>query len=215
MTQTLTEPIEKLAKNPTDKISWILIIIAIAINLYQLWQNQRIQKTVEKFKNDLAKNQFKFTRYTELQIESLKNLYDKVVDFHFAFTGLTQPRYKTHNGLKDNIIFFQNNFDNMMAFSHKNKILLPEDFVVQLRIIHNKFDEIDAVCRTEFYKLNHLEDEKSSFNPEILYNNPIEEVESITMAVNRIYKSPVGASFESDILTFRNLIESYFKELVD
>lgn len=168
MPQTPTESIQKLIENPADKTSWILIIIAILINLYQLLQNKRLEKTLEKFKNDLAKNQFKFTRYTELQIESLKNMYDQVVEFHFAFTNLTQPRYKTHDSLKSNIILFQDTFNDMITFGHKNKILLPEDFVIQIRKIHLKFNKIDTLCRNEFYRLNQLEDDFNSFKPEIL-----------------------------------------------
>lgn len=215
MAQTLTDPIQKVVENPTDITAWILISIAIIISSFQVWQNIKIEKTVEKFKDDLAKSQYKFTRHTEMQIECLKNFYDQLVTFHFVFIDLIEPEFKTHRSLKSNILTFQDTFLNeVMTYSHRNKILLTDEIINQVRILHLKFKKIETLCRSEFDSLIRLEDYDRTDVPEYLYKTPKDEVEKIQLAINRIKQNPDTKSFEGDINTLRGLIETYFKKLV-
>nr|WP_294926681.1 hypothetical protein [uncultured Flavobacterium sp.] len=137
MAQTVTDPIQKVVEDPTDKTAWILICIAILINLYQLWQNKMIAKTVEKFKDDLVKSQYKFTRHTELQIECLKKYYDLIVTLHFSYQ-LFQNK-ENHDGFKKSIKQIQDDFLKVLFFSNRNKILLTAEILEQYRIVYTKF----------------------------------------------------------------------------
>ena len=102
-----TEYVKDILSDYKEHMSWILLVYAVITAIIQYYQNVRLAKKVEKYKNELAKNEIKFTRHTELQIETLKQLYDSVVKIHFSFTELKTPTDKTHEALHKNMKTFQ------------------------------------------------------------------------------------------------------------
>lgn len=210
-------PIE-LAKNVIvdykDDTSWILIIIVIASGIIQYLQNLSLAKTVETFKSDLSKKEIKFTRHTELQIECLIKMYDFVVSYHFSFCELSSPIYFTHDILKSNINIFQSNFLQTINYCHRNKILLTEEIIEQIRMIYEKFKRIEVLCRSEFEFLSQFEEQKGSIDPQILYGYADEEVLFIKSRVKKLNDDEDIKTYEEDIKKLRELIENYFKQLV-
>lgn len=122
--------------NYKDITSWILLGIILILTCINYFKELKLSKTVESFKADLTKKEIKFTRHTELQIECLKKLYDLVVSFHFSFLNFSEPPYKTHEWMLKNIRTLKTNFDSTLIFFHRNKILLTDEIIAQIGIIH-------------------------------------------------------------------------------
>ncbi|CAA0190002.1 conserved hypothetical protein [Tenacibaculum maritimum] len=60
---------------------YILIGFTIAIGLIQIIQSMWVNKKMERFKNDLKKSEIKFSKYNQLQIESLSKIYQLLTSF--------------------------------------------------------------------------------------------------------------------------------------
>ncbi|MCD0475410.1 hypothetical protein LPB87_13515 [Flavobacterium sp. EDS] len=214
MIETTTELAKNVIVDYKDVTSWILLLVLIVIGIVNYLKNISLTKAIETFKSDLTKKEFKFTRHAELQIECLKKMYDLVVSFHFSFTNLIAPSYKTHEDLQKNIESFQVNFLHVINYSHRNKILLTDEIVKQIRIIHEKFKKIDALCRLETGLLSEIEEHHGSSDPQVLYQTSEAEVEYIKLRIKKLNENVDVKFYEADIEKLRELIENYFKKLV-
>ncbi len=214
MTKSTPELIEDILGEYKEYMSWILLVFVIISALLQLFLNWLLASKIEKYKNDLTKGEIKFTRHTEMQIECLKKMYDILVTFHFSFSNLIKPPYLTHETLQNNIKSFQVNFLHTVNFCHRNKILLTDEIVKKIGIVHEKFNKIDVLCRLETDELSAIEDYFGSLEPQVLYKNPEDEVEYIKLRIIKLNENNDVKSYEADIKELRELIENYFKQLV-
>lgn len=214
MTDTPVEIAKNVIVNYKDITSWILIGIVIIIGIVNYRKDVLLSKKIESFKAELNKNEIKFTRHTELQIECLKKMYDLVVMFHFSFSNFSNPRYKTHEWLQKSIRTLETNFDNTIIFSHRNKILLTDSIIEQVGVIHEKFKKIEILCRKETDDLDEIENYHGTSDPQILYDTPEDEVNYIKGRIEKLNKNTDIQTFEADIKKLRSEIENYFKTLV-
>ncbi|MDR6760272.1 hypothetical protein J2Y38_000451 [Flavobacterium sp. 2755] len=218
MAKTTPELVEEILSNYKENMSWILLAFALLSTLVsttlQYFQNWKLSQKVEAYKNQLAKSEIKFTRHTELQIETLKQLYDLVVKIHFSFTELKTPMDKTHEALHKNMKTFQAVCYETAIYVHRNKILLTDDIMAQFRVFHNKYREIEKLCILESEELVRIEDINGSFDPQILYGSQERENEYINSRLQILNDNSDVSTFEDDILKLRELIENYFKKLV-
>lgn len=209
-----TEYVKDILSDYKEHMSWILLGYAVITASLQYYQNIRLAKKVEKYKNELAKNEIKFTRHTELQIETLKQLYDLVVKIHFSFTELKTPMDKTHEALHKNMKTFQAVFYETVIYTHRNKILLTDDIMAQFRIVHDKYRKLEKLCILESEELVRIEDTNGSYDPQILYGSQERENEYINSRLQMLNDNSNVSTFEDDISKLRELIETYFKKLV-
>lgn len=218
MSKTTPELVEEILSNYKENMSWILFTFALLSTLastaLQYFQNLKLSKKVEAYKNQLAKSEIKFTRHTELQIETLKQLYDLVVKIHFSFTELKTPMNKTHEALHKNMKIFQAVCYETVIYTHRNKILLTDDILDQFRVVHNKYREIEKLCILESEELVRIEDINGSYDPQILYGSQERENEYINSRLNMLNNNFNVSTFEDDISKLREIIENYFKKLV-
>lgn len=214
MTKTTPELVEEILSNYKENMSLILLSFALLSTLVsaalQYFQNWKLSEKVEAYKNQLAKSEIKFTRYTELQIETFKQLYDLVVKIHFSLLELKTPMDKTHEALHKNMKTFQAVCYENVIYFHRNKILLTDEF----RVVHNKFREIEKLCILESEELVRIEDINGSFDPQILYGSKEKENEYIKSRLKMLNDNSYVSTFEDDILKLREVIETYFKKLV-
>lgn len=218
MAKTTPELVEEILSNYKENMSWILFTFALLSTLastaLQYFQNWKLSEKVEAYKNQLAKSEIKFTRHTELQIETLKQLYDLVVKIHFSFTELKTPIDKTHEALHKNMKTFQAVCYEAAIYVHRNKILLTDDIMAQFRVVHNKYREIENLCILESEELVRIEDINGTVDPQILYGSKEREKEYINSRLQMLKGNSYVSTFESDILKLRELIEIFFKKLV-
>jgi hypothetical protein len=218
MAKTTPELIEEILSNYKENMSWILLTFAVLSTLVstalQYFQNLKLSKKVEAYKNQLAKSEIKFTRHTELQIETLKQLYDLVVKIHFSFTELKTPVDKTHEALHKNMKIFQAVCYETVIYTHRNKILLTDDILDQFRVVHDKYRKVEKLCILESEELVRIEDINGSYDPQILYGSQERENEYINSRLNMLNNNFNVSTFEDDISKLREIIENYFKKLV-
>jgi hypothetical protein len=198
--------------NYKDVTSWILLIILIIISIVNYKKNISLAKTVEKFKSDLTKKEIKFTRHTEMQIECLRNFYELAVTLHFSFINL-QVREEI-NSLKAAITDLNTNFQNLLFFSHRNRILLPEEIAKQYKIVNTKFNTLNSLSKKELSELFWLEERNLNANVESIYDDQKNEKTEVKKIITKLKTNTDVTDLEVEIQKLRRLIEDYFKQLV-
>lgn len=173
----------------------------------------RLSKNVEQFKNDLKRSEIKFGRFNELQIESLKRLYDQTVTFHFKYNNLVYPIFYTHDTLRTNLENFKREYNICMEYFHRNRIFLTDEIFLKIKDIETNFKIIRTIIDEEIKTIRGIEERNESINPIEIYNSSEDEVKNIKKRIE-ILKSKVGVlSFEMEIQGLRTATEVYFKEL--
>jgi hypothetical protein len=207
------EIIEDYFSEYKSHMIWILTVFAIISVLIQYWQNLNLSKKIEKYKNELRRDEIKFSRFNELQIESLKNLYDHIVTFHFKYIRLVNPPYYTHHSLKINIKSVKEEFLICMEYFHRNRIFLTDELISTIRILHNNFIIIETHLDNQWKDLLNLEENTGSSHPEHIYESASNEVRSIKNDITQLIAKDKVSLFEKDIIQIRDKTEKYFKEL--
>lgn len=214
MADTSIELAKNVIVNYKDITSWTLLLIAIIIGFVNYRKDVMLSKKIESFKADLTKKEIKFTRHTELQIETLKLLYNHVVTLHFTFLNFLNPPYKTHELLEKQIETFPKDFDETLNFTHRNKILLPDEITTQIRVLHDKYARIYEVCRDETAILGATREYQGPANSFHKFITNDGEENYLASRIENLKKHPDIQTFESEIKNLRELIENYFKTLV-
>jgi hypothetical protein len=209
-----TEYVKDILSDYKEHMSWILLVYAVITTSLQYYQNVRLAKKVEKYKNELAKNEIKFSRHSEMQIECLKNMYEILVESHYSLNGLLNPIHFTHHSFKKNVALKKNNFAKLIDFTHRNRILITDEIIEQFKIVHSKFQTLDSLCADEVDDLIELEDYECSSEPERIYKNPQEEIELIKERIIKLKKNTDIQTIDNETVKLRKSIEKYFKELV-
>ncbi|WP_339919582.1 hypothetical protein [uncultured Flavobacterium sp.] len=214
MDKILAEQIQENFSEYKQFMIWILLGFAILIILSQYIYNLRLSKKIETFKGELKRNEITFSRYSELQIECLKIMYNHVVDLHFSFNNLLHPQFQTHDYLKEKIKSLIVAFNANMNYYHRNKILLTDDIIAQIEIVHKKFNLIKIILKGQLHSLSDLEELNESVNPQEIYGDPETEVSQISDRIKELNKNSEISTFEKDVKKMRTLVEKYFKELI-
>jgi len=209
MDKFIAEQLELYFKDYKDQMLLILIIFSLLSILIQSFFNLYLNKKFEKFKYSLKKNE----KYNEMQVEYLKNIYSNVVDFHLALINFIKPTCYTHHTLKNQISSFSQAFDSIMISFHKNKILLTDEIIIQIRAINDKMKTIKKNCSKELDNLSDIEEKNLSDEPQIIYRDSDTEVNAIKQRIEKLNMNNSIQTFEEDINNLRKLIEDYFKEL--
>ncbi len=207
------EIIEDYFSEYKSQMIWILIAFTIISGLIQYFQNLRLSKKIEEYKNELKRDEIKFSRFNELQIESLKNLYDHIVTFHFKYTGLLKPTFYTHNSLKANLKEVKIEFWVCLEYFHRNRIFLTDEMVTTIRALHDNFKIVEIHLGNEWRELSRIEERNSSSNPQEIYHSDEDEVELIKKRIASLKSKDKVLAFEKDIKSIKENTENYFKQL--
>lgn len=214
MEKFIVEQLEFHLKDYKEYVLVIVIIFFLLTIIFQFYSNYILSKKIERFKNDLKITEIKFSRHSELQIECLKNMYDKVVNFHFIFNSLINPRFLTHETFKSNINLFNQSYNDNLNYFHRNKILLTDDIINQIAILNIQMNIVKNKFKEEYDSLELYEEDMGTNDPQILYNSSDNEVNSIRRRIEEIRKINEIADFENEIKKLREKVEIYFKELI-
>ena len=213
MEEILLKQLKNDLREYKEYMIYILIIFSLIIALMQFLYNLYLSKKIESFKNDLKKDEIKFNRHTEMQIECLKNLYSNVVDFHSNFLAFTSPKFFTQSHFKKTYDNLSSNFGSNMEYFHKNKILLTDEIINQIGVIFNKFKIIEKLYLQQLENLIEIEAYHESDDPQKIYGNVESEIDSIKKRLNLILETTEASTFEEEIKELRKLVENYFSKL--
>ncbi|WP_353100834.1 hypothetical protein [Myroides odoratus] len=214
MEKLIADQLEIYLKDYKENMLWIFLLFFIIMIIIQWGSNIMLLRKIERFKNDLKKTEIMFSKHSELQIECLKVMYDKIVVLHFAFNSLIKPKYYTHDIFKKNINNLSFAYNDSMNYFNRNKILLTDEIIKQKGNLSIKMNDLNSNLKIEYSDLLEYEMYHGSDDPQILYSTSEQEIESIQLRINSILEREETKNFKIEIKSLRNVVELYFKELV-
>ena len=170
----------------------ILISFTIIIALIQIIQSIWISRKIEKFKTDLKKSEIKFSRYNELQINSLRKIYHNLVSFQLSNNLLfkSKPKNTGHSKYKNRINGWIKSYIECANEFAREKILLTEELKQLFNRTLTDFEEVKDILMNEKESLDYHEMEnQGSWN--LMYDFEENELEIISKKIE-ILKEKIG-----------------------
>lgn len=187
------------------------IILVITVAIINIISANCINKRISKFNSELKRNEITFSRYNQLQIEALKSIYNKLVDFHYSNSRLFYNRSETitikqyRKCIDDWVKCFYK-----LAYTVSNeRIFLPEDLKEKYCSIIKSYETMKMVLIDD---KNNIFDE---FEPYLVYEEYDINFESnlLWQKINNMRKEDDFVEFENNIKKLRKEIEVLFMNI--
>lgn len=173
-----------------------------------------VAKKVEKFKNELRKNEIKFSKYNELQIEALKSIYSELVKFHNVNYKMFNPKEFCHNKYYNNVNMWQNEFNAFMLKLHHEKILLTEDIRKKVQLFEERFNIIFNALDNEKNNLASLQEEFGPNYVQIIYKIEENEKYEIQKRLEKIKQISEVKTSEQNLYDLKKQFEDFFDSII-
>jgi len=192
----------------------IFIGFTCIIAIIQVIQSIVITKKIERFKNDLKKSEIRFSRFNELQVSALRNIYHQLVTFQYHNNLIFNAKYGDigHKDLKNRINgWIQSYVENVKEFS-KEKILLTSELKSLYSRTINDFEEvkkklIDERNGLDYWELIH------EGNKEAMYEFKENEIAEIFKIIEKLKGLDVLKNSNNNIQELRSKIEDFFQKM--
>lgn len=193
----------------------VLIIFSLIIIAFQIGQTILVSRRIENFKAVLKRNEIKFSRYHNLQVDALRSIYNKLVLFHGANTFLFKSQYDTnnHGRFKDRINYWLKTYIECMNEFSLEKILLPNNIKDFFQRTLVDFEEVRNILIKEKDYLDYLEEE-SHGNWNDMYDFAENELLVINANIAKLKTNVSIENSENNIKELRKIIEDYFEEMI-
>lgn len=193
---------------------FIVVILFFAIAVLQFFQAWYFSRNIESFKNQLKLSEIKFSRFNELQIESLRNLYVEIVSFQTLNHQLFYKPYMNHNIFKERILEWQNQYDSLMKIFLREKIVLPKSLVPKVKEFWDNGLSIKVTLFEEYRDIIKLEERFESSDPLDIYETSGKELVAIEERIKNLRSHPQVKMSKNLFKELTKDIEEYFHELV-
>lgn len=192
----------------------ILICFAVAIALIQIIQSIWVSQKIEKFKTDLRKSEIKFSRHNELQINSLREIYHKLVTFQLANNLIfkSKPGTVGHSKYKNRINEWIKSYIECANEFAKEKILLTAELKKLFGRTLKDFEEVKDILMTEKENLDYWEMVNQG-NWNAMYNFEENEIDTISSKIDKLKDKESIKNSETHILELREKIEAEFTKM--
>jgi hypothetical protein len=192
----------------------ILISFTIIIALIQVIQSIWVSSKIEKFKNALKRSEIKFSRYNNLQVDALKEIYEKLVLFHGTNSILFKSSYDSnvHENYRNRITNWIKAYIECSNKFSLEKILLPNNLKNLVTRTLTDFEEVKNLIISERDYLDYKE-EYYEGNMNAMYEAAELELEVINEQINKIKSKDSIIRSEKNILELRKTIEDYFEKM--
>ncbi|WP_405248105.1 hypothetical protein [Cellulophaga sp. Asnod2-G02] len=194
---------------------WAIVILTLIILGFQIGQTIIVSRKIERFKNVLKKNEIKFSKFNNLQIDALKAIYDKMVNLYYKNYALFQPETFSHESLKTRIKDWRADYLTLMDVFHREKLLLPKDLKLKIKGFETNFNLISKRLNQEMLNLNDVEEDIGSSNARDIYNTPEDELERIQNRIERLNNDEEIKKSNESISGLRKSVENYFESLTE
>ncbi|WP_318308970.1 hypothetical protein [Flagellimonas crocea] len=126
--ELITNLIETYFAELKGHINIILIVFFILTVVSQIIQTIYVTKTVERFKNKLKKAEIKFSKFNQLQIESLAKIMNELSDFVLFSINITDIKssQKSVEYKKESLSEWQSSFNTIYQSILREKFLFPK-----------------------------------------------------------------------------------------
>lgn len=173
-----------------------------------------VTKRLERFKAFLKKSEIKFSRYHELQVESLKINYEKLVNFTSVNHELFDSEYHTnnHKEYKTRINAWLNTHNDCISQLSFDKILLPDELIKLVDVIILDFRKVFSILLKETEELENREIEFRRNNGNI-YEFTIEDLSIINGKISKLKTEDFVERSDKNIRSLRVAIEKHFVKM--
>lgn len=194
----------------------ILICFVVIIALIQLFQSIWVSNKIERFKTDLKKSEIKFSRYNELQINSLREIYHKLVAFQLANNLIfkSKPNSVGHSRYKNRINEWIKSYIECANEFAREKILLTDELKSLFTRTLKDFEEVKDILMTEKENLDYWEMVNEG-NWNAMYDFEDNELDSISKKIDKLKDKPSIENSENHIRELRNKIEVEFTRMAE
>jgi hypothetical protein len=173
-----------------------------------------ITKRMERFKAFLKKSEIKFSRYHDLQIESLKINYEKLVYFTSVNHELFDSAYdnNNHKEYKTRINAWLTTHNDCLTQLSIDKILLPEELIKLVDIIVLDFRKVFSILLQENAV---LENRKIEFRRDngVIQEFRDEDLILINDKISKLKTEDFVERSDKNIRSLRVAIEKHFAKM--
>lgn len=211
MTELIKQALEEYFSDFKDYHLIILIAFTLVIALIQIIQSIIVTKKIESFKTDLKKSEIKFSRYNELQITALRQIYHQLDELQNANNLLFNTDIKTigHDNFKIRIINWLRSYFVISNEFSKEKILLTPE----LKELYSKtITDFETVRKTMIVEKSNLElwEMMNEGDWKEMYEYEENEVDVILAKIENLKELKSMKNSGKNIEELRNKIEEIF-----
>lgn len=215
MEDVLIQTIESIISDYKNYQLVILIAFTSIIILLQIGQTLWINMKIATFKNRLKKSEIKFSRFNELQINALREIYHRLVKFQMANNLIFKSSIKSigHNQYKTRIDnWIRRYFECINEFA-REKILLSDEMKILVERTIDDFEQVKKILLDEKESLDFYEMEHQG-NRMAMYQFEEQEIEIISDKLNRIRDNDSLQNADKHIRDLRERIEQAFLKMM-
>ena len=194
----------------------ILICFVVIIALIQLFQSIWVSNKIERFKTDLKKSEIKFSRYNELQINSLREIYHKLVAFQLANNLIfkSKPKSVGHSKYKNRINEWIKSYIECANEFAREKILLTDELKSLFTRTLKDFEEVKDILMSEKENLDYWEMVNAG-NWNAMYDFEDNELDTISTQIEKLKGKTSIKNSEKHIRELRDKIETEFTRMAE
>ena len=188
----------------------ILIAFTVIIALIQVIQSILVSKKIEKFKNELKKSEIKFSKYNQLQVQALNELYPILSEL-LIYTASVEIELKKASPEKLNLLLedwgkaFAKVIENYML----KRYILPNNIKKEFGKLTGILDEVNAYVRAE-KKMSSL---FATINNKVEFMGKDKGREEISDELINLKKDGLVYDSMIEINKLQSEIENYFESI--
>lgn len=189
----------------------ILISFTVIIALLQIIQSYIVSKKIEKVKNDLKKSEIKFSKYNQLQVEALSEIYpvlaDLLVNTVIIKSEFDKASPERISSLAEN---WGKSFNETFHYFTQKQYILTKSINSKYAILIGNLIKMNAYVRAEkqlsllYLTLN---------NGEVEFMGDDEERNKLSGEISEIKKDEVMAETLDSISGLKSEIQNYFEKM--
>jgi len=192
----------------------ILMIFSVIIALIQVLSAAWVSRKIERFKGQLKKSEIKFSKYNELQVIALREIYHLLVTLHSSNNAIFRSKSKNidHIAYKKLINNWIISYKTCVSKFAYEKILLTKELKLLFSRTLKDFEEINHILLSEAGNLDHHEMEFQG-DWQLMYDYEDNELEIISSKIEKIKEKQSIINSEKHIRELRDRIEIVFQEM--
>lgn len=192
----------------------VLIISNSCIVLFQIFQAIYVSHKIEKFKNELKKSEIKFSRYHNLQVDALKSIYEKLVDFQILHKDICLNTYESNNYTTYNkkLNDWLQIYINVRYQFMKKNILLPENLKILIEQSIMDFEELKNIILSEKESID-FEQIADDRDRDQMYNYEDNEIGIINRKIQELKRKDSYSKLDQQITDLKKNIEEHFRKM--
>jgi hypothetical protein len=188
----------------------ILIAFTIIIALIQVIQSILVSKKIEKFKNDLKKSEIKFSKYNQLQVQALGDLYPQLAELLLHTTLVKQEIDKASpekiNSLTED---WGKSFRQVVESYMLKRYILPKDIKTEFGKLVKHLGQVNAYIKAE-QKMSSL---FATVNDQVEFMGEYEERKDFSVELAKLKKEGLITESITEINKLQTDIEKYFEKI--